>query len=258
MINEFIAVITVFIVVNGLVLLVLFKISNYLKIKAKNEFVSKLNVYDTIIDSKINEIKTLEEKIDELNGKNNEVKRIFGKSFSNSFGSYKIRNVANYTDENFYENYRYLKNAFKLDYTEIVDDFIKKVLNNDIDNQKLNDNTYKNILFKLNFDLRFTLMSKDENSQIAYLMEIFNDDEIAVLNYFVKNNDDFKLLTFIEFVKNNEILNSSKVEIRVAKDLFYINKQNGDDRINFVIDEDILEGLKIIYKNKVYDYSFGR
>jgi len=251
MINEFIAVIAVFVVVNGFVLLILGKISAHLKSTSKNVFITRLNVYDDIIDSKINEIKTLEKKILELNSSENGVNRIVGGT-GKSFGDYNIRQVADYTDSKFYENYRYLKDSFKLDYNNIVNEFIEQVLNKDT----MGDAIYVSMLDKLDFDVKFTLLTKDEKSQLEYLKENFNAKENYLLGEFIKNQGRFNLLQFIEYLKNSKIMNSFNALVRVSKDLSNID--NSDKRLSFEVDEDILEGLKIIYKNKVYDYSFRR
>lgn len=253
MINEFIAVLAVFVVVNGFVLLILYKIGGFLKTKSKNEFMSKLNVYDEIIDSKINEIKSLEKKLDELSGNNKEITRIFG-SKGNIIGGYNVKPIADYTDSRFFDNYLYLRDSFKLDYDGIINDFVSNVLNNNVEQ----NNIYNDILKKLDFDTKFSLMGKDVNGQIDELNKIFTDEESTVLYGFVNSVSAFKLSDFIEFIRNNQIINSDVVEIRLSKDLSHINTMETDERINFIIDENILEGLKIIYKNKVYDYSFGR
>ncbi|MGL5972399.1 MAG: hypothetical protein ACRCZK_01585 [Oscillospiraceae bacterium] len=252
MISDLIAVISVFVIVNGFIILILGQVSANLRYRAKNEFITRLNVYDDIIDNKILEIKELENKIEDISREGEITYNQHNNVGSNNASNFTIAKVADYTDESFFENYRYLKESFKLNYEEIINQFKQKFL---LENNTI-DSYFSSIKEKIIFDVRYKLLLKNKDEQLEYLNNIFIKEENEILNKFIEDKGNFELLEFINFVEENKTLIDKNAIVRLSKDLETIICE--DDHIDFIVDEDIIEGLKIIYRNKIYDYSFGR
>lgn len=254
MINQFIAVVAVFTIVNGLVIILLNKLSLNLKNEARKAFVVKLNIFDEIIDSKISEIKALESRIKSLSEDKRVTRNISKKSLdSNNYSVSAIKSV-DYKDISFFDNYNYLKYKFNLDYESILNLFIEDVLNK---NNNETINTYLSIIEKLDFDVRYNILMKTPKEQIDFLKnKLFDLQESSVIDKYMEDKIDFDFINFYSYIKEQTLIYENKATVILSKDLANLSKM--DDRIEFVVDDKILEGIKIMYKNKIYDYSFGR
>ena len=150
-------------------------------------------------------------------------------------------------EENIDTVYKQIKSSFSFDYTEIIKQFIKSnVDNNDISNE------LKNIRDKFSNKIIYKINCVDVELQKEIIKNILSDDEINLLDYDF-DNSKFNILNFINFLEYKIIKESNDIEIVVGYqdiDYSYI-----DERITMIYDNNITEGIKICYHNKVYDFS---
>ena len=70
---------------------------------------------------------------------------------------------------------------------------------------------------------------------------------------FDEEDDDFDVLGFTDFLKHTAGKNDPHVFVSVAEN--EEDYSNEERKIVCLVDQNICEGLKIVYQNKVYDYS---
>ncbi len=162
--------------------------------------------------------------------------------------------TARYIDNDFFEEYKIAKDKLmSIDKQDVINNIIEKVpFEGDMKLYKL----ALGILSKLNFEAKYDLCSSSGEDQLRILSESFNAKEKEILLQYVENIEDFEefdVLEFIDYVKKIERDNAPQVFVSVAeneKDL-----SNKSKNIVCNVDGNICEGLKIVYQNKVYDYS---
>ena len=221
----------------------------------KNKFVDGLKEYDYLLENRENELNNLNEIIEEKKLELKEVEKKIEENDSISLSTEKKNennnlNVLNdllIEEENIDTVYKQIKSSFSFDYTEIIKQFIKSnVDNNDISNE------LKNIRDKFSNKIIYKINCVDGELQKEIIKNILSDDEINLLDYDF-DNSKFNILNFINFLEYKIIKESNDIEIVVGYqdiDYSYI-----DERITMIYDNNITEGIKICYHNKVYDFS---
>lgn len=221
----------------------------------KNKFVDGLKEYDYLLENRENELNNLNGIIEEKKLELKEVEKKIEENNSISLSNEKKNennnlNVLNNLltqEENINIAYKQIKSSFSFDYTEIIKQFIKSnVDNNDISNelQNIRDKFSNKVIYKIN--------SVDVELQKEIIKNILSDDEINLLDYDF-DNSKFNILNFINFLEYKIIKESNDIEIVVGyQDIDY---SDIDERITMIYDNNITEGIKICYRNKVYDFS---
>ena len=151
--------------------------------------------------------------------------------------------------KDFKEEYKTIKQNMSFDKEE--------VLNRVVDDNTL-DNTSGSAAIELckvlNFDTIYELSTLDPDNQKTVLRESLKTDQLILLNdYLASDKGEFNIIDFSDYVK------------RIAKNEdpnFYVKtgwkQDNFDDeekKIVTIHDDDITEGIKIVHKDKLYDYS---
>lgn len=216
--------------------------------QTKTYFVDKLQVYDELIDekeSKLNEVnEKLENKkkeLEKLSDTNSKKNYIFDKSIID------IMADADYKQSFFNELQKKIDNDFDFDYEKIILEFIEK---------NVDDKDYFtciNIKKKFNSKLIYKIKSQI-NLEDAILSELEEDEKYIFYN-FKKKNKVKKIEDFLNYLDELLSITSPYIEVQVAS-----SKQNYDHLskyIKTVVNDSIYKGIKIIYKNKVYDFSLN-
>lgn len=216
--------------------------------QTKTYFVDKLQVYDELIDekeSKLNEVnEKLENKkkeLEKLSDTNSKKNYIFDKSIID------IMADADYKQSFFNELQKKIDNDFDFDYEKIILEFIEK---------NVDDKDYFtciNIKKKFNSKLIYKIKSQI-NLEDAILSELEEDEKYIFYN-FKKKNKVKKIEEFLNYLDELLSITSPYIEVQVAS-----SKQNYDHLskyIKTVVNDSIYKGIKIIYKNKVYDFSLN-
>ena len=209
-------------------------------------FVEKMHSYDDIIEDKENKIKELDKVInekEELSKKENNSESNNEKVFLYELGNPK------YKDINIFKKMKEVDEKFDYDDEKIINEFIEKNFDNEM---LIAYEKYNSIKKKFDNDKVFNLLLKREKEQIEETKKILGDSE-EILDDFMRVNKTFNLKKFISYL--NKIVNDLDPCIHIYvgrknKNYNYINKY-----IETSYDKTIFKGLKIIYKNKLYDYS---
>ena len=256
----FIAVIVVLVILIYFMTIMLRSVVSESNQKVNGYFLKNLEMYDTRYKDKVNALRR-------INVEYEDVSREL-RNMRNEMISYKTspfyaprpvpRDIfiptARYIDNDFFEEYKIAKDKLmSINKQEVIDNVIEKVpFTGNIELYE----TIQGILNKLNFDAIYDLCSSTKEDQLQIIKDSLDDNEQKLLLEYMEtleDIDEFEVLGFTDFLKHTAWKNDPHVFVSVAEnEEDYSNKERN---IVCLVDQNICEGLKIVYQNKVYDYS---
>jgi len=222
---------------------------------AKKYFVNKLQDYDYIVQEKEKQIDELTDEIKILLNNRAELERYklitLPKEKRNVAvtSTYKLK-VPKYREENFFMNYKELKQKFDFDKEELIKEFIKE------HQDKKHEQDYKTLCnFKNKFDKEaiYQLMTLTGEEQRKLLKTILTDREKQLINLNTILEKEFNILKLFEKIDEMILEVNPTINVYVSKydkDYDYI-----DPYIRTKKYANMSEGIIIEYKGKRYDFS---
>ncbi len=219
--------------------------------QTKSYFVNKLQGYDDLIrdkESKLSEIDELikdKEKGIEEDNTHNDVKT--GYAFDTNVID--LLNSTQYQDKNIFELNKKIDENFVVNYEELVKDFLALC-----DEDKDYDFCL-NLRGKFSSDVIYNLKSMMSDKQEEELKKMLSNKEYKVYEAFKLVVSDHSIDNFIDYLDQLVDLNNPKITILVGN-----KSENYDhlsENIETVFNDKIYRGIKIIYRNKVYDFSLS-
>lgn len=228
--------------------------------KVNKFFLDKIEEFDEEFDEKIDKIEELTE--------NRDVLRRQVKSLKEDMISFKTSPfyaprpvprsvyvpVARYIDNDFFEEYKSAKDMLKMDKPQIILNIYEKVpYSGNLDMYE----TALACLKVLEFDVLFELTSLPSMEQLKVVDELFEErEEKFFVDYIINEVSDpekFDILDFVSYLK--KIVNKHDPHLYVRTGEVDENLSGVHELVVSDYDDNICEGIKIIYQNKVYDYS---
>jgi uncharacterized membrane-anchored protein YhcB (DUF1043 family) len=156
---------------------------------------------------------------------------------------------ATYRDPGFLDDYAYVRQNMKLDYKGLANDLLGSLDYSESDEARL----CRSMLEKLPADRLYDIVTMQDNDQIEYLSSLFNEEEEAYLGDYTAEHGKFDLLNFHNYITNYVKDHESHVYIRTGnpEDFADLIREN----VSVLFDPGIHEGIRISFKNTVYDYS---
>lgn len=217
--------------------------------KSKSYFVDKLKEYDYLIDEKEKRLSELEIEIEKRkNGlKDNEV--LGGKpSYDFDTSIIDLLTETNYLDKNIFEINKKIEEKFIINYEDLIKDFLSNI----------NDDNKYNFCLKLrekftpNEIYNIEIMLPEERDE--YLKEFLDKEEYLIYEIFTASNS-FNMEDFIDYLNRLIELNDPTVTVLVPSKS--VNYDHIDNKIKTRVSNNIYKGIKILYRNKVYDFSLN-
>lgn len=239
-------VITVLVVVMSLVLRSTVK---QIDEKSKSYFVDKLQEYDYLIDEKEKKLSSLESEIEKRkNGleDNNVIESKTNYDFDSSIID--LLTETDYLDKNIFEINKKIEEKFIINYEDLIKDFISNIKDDDKYNFCIN--LRNKFTPSLIYDIEVMLPDDRDN----YLKEILTDEEYKVYEIFIASNK-FNMEDFIDYLNRLIELNDPNIVVLVPSK--GINYDYIDKKIKTRVSDSIYKGIKIIYRNKIYDFSLN-
>lgn len=253
--NEIVLAIIV-VVVLLVILVCLFSLTiKRVDILVKKVFVDKLQEYDFLIEDR-------EKRVEELNSnietKKNEEKELVEKiknlkdsqeEFSSNDGDVVMPISADFEDGNLLEGYKKIKDGFDFDYEKVIKKFVKDELGEDTTGeyeelQKIRSYfSHKNV---------YKISTYSGQEQKTIINELLSDDEKDKLKDLLSVSR-FSVIKFVNKLDDLIKFNDPMIYVYVSDK--NINFDNLYKNIKTIYDEKIVEGFRIEYKGKVYDYS---
>lgn len=232
------------------------------KLQLNRYFLKNLETYDRLAENKNEEIdrlqeevKTLEERVEAAKARLNAMAEAGGKTSGSSAPSGGGTVVmsepagASYRDPGFLEDYAYVRRHMKIDSRKTIDEVLKR-LNQEEDPELA---LCQDMLSKLPAEHLYDVIVMPEEDQIEYLKELFDDEEDAYLDRYVEERGVFDLLEFQNFLTNYVKSHENEVYIRTGSPEELADLESS--HVHVLYDEGVHEGIRISYKNTVYDFS---
>ena len=251
MILVFIIVCLIIAFLVSIMFLILKKTVGIVNSQTKSYFVNKLQGYDDLIQDKENRLDEIDKLIkdkekgikeEEANKQNN-----VGYAFDSNIID--IFNNTRYQDNNIIELNRKIDENFVVNYEELIKDFLTLC-----DDKNDYDFCVK-LRGKFSSDVIYKLKSTLPDDVEGVLKEMLDKKEYKVYETFKLVAVDRSIDNFISYLDELVDLNSPIIKILVGN-----KSENYDhlsEHIETVYNEKIYRGIKIIYKNKVYDFSLS-
>ncbi len=219
--------------------------------QTKSYFVNKLQGYDDLIQDKENKLIEIETKIkDKEKGINEEETNRDGKqNYAFDSNVIDLFNATKYQDQNIFELNKKIDENFVVNYEELIKDFLT------LCDDKTDYDFCKNLRGKFDSDTIYRLKSMLFEDYEVEIKQMLNQKEYKVYEAFKLVTSENNIDNFIDYLDQLVDLNDPKVRILVG------NKSENYDHLNEYIEtifnDKIYRGIKIVYKNKVYDFSLS-
>ena len=230
--------------------LILKKTVGIVNSQTKSYFVNKLQGYDDLIQDKENRLDEIDKLIKDKE-KGIKEEETFNKSNSYAFDKniIDIFNNTKYQDQNIFELNKRIDENFVVNYEELIKDFLS------LCDDKSDYDFCVKLRGKFDSDTIYKLKSTLPSDLEDELKQILDNKEYKVYETFKLVTVDKSIDSFISYLDQLVDLNSPRIKILVG------NKSENYDHLSEYIDtiynEKIYRGIKIVYKNKVYDFSLS-
>lgn len=234
-----------------LMFMILRKTVRIVNSQTKSYFVNKLQGYDDLITDKENKLQEIDELIKD---KEKEIKedndKVLGKeTFAFDTNVIDLLNETKYHDKNVFEINRLVDENFVVNYEELIKDFLL------LCDEKTDYDFCVSLRDKFGSDEIYELKSMMDDERELELRKMLSDKEYKVYDAFKLIVHDNSIDNFIDYLDQLVDLNSPKIRILVGS-----KNENYDHLskyIETIFNDKIYRGIKIIYRNKVYDFSLS-
>ena len=219
--------------------------------QTKSYFVNKLQGYDDLIQDKENKLLEIDNLIKDKEKGIKEEETLTGTNQRYAFDNNVIDlfNATKYQDQNIFELNKKIDENFVVNYEELIKDFLT------LCDDKTDYNFCVNLRGKFDSDMIYRLKSMIKSDYEDELKQMLSEKEYKVYEAFKLVTSDNNVDNFIDYLDQLVDLNNPKVKILVG------NKSENYDHLNeyieTVFNDKIYRGIKIVYKNKVYDFSLS-
>lgn len=246
-----------FIIACGIITLLVFfmfvilkKTVNVVNSQTKTYFVDKLQAYDSLIDEKEQKLNKIDEllKNKEL-GLKDEEKIVKKDGYDFDYNIIDLFNSTEYQNKELLKITRLIEEKFDFDHEKLVKDFLRCIKNvNRYDFcLKLKEKFTSSIIYEVK-----TLLDQELDD---YMKILLDSNEYNIYLLFKDLNGKFVIEDFVDYLDRLVDLNNPTITIYVSN-----KKENYDylsKHIKTIVSDDIYSGIKIVYKDKVYDFSLS-
>ena len=217
--------------------------------QTKSYFVNKLQGYDDLIAERETKLSEIDELIKnkEIGKENNRRNLMGGYAFDTEMID--LFNSTEYQDKNIFALNRKIDETFIVNYEELIKDFLTFC-------DDSNDYDFcLNLRNKFNSEKIYNLKSMLEDDMQKELQLYLTEKEYKIYEAFKVIISEHSIENFVVYLDQLVDLNSPKVIILVGS-----KHENYDHLSEFIetkYNDKIYRGIKIIYKNKVYDFSLS-
>ena len=238
----------------GILILVMFLILKNAVTKISNQtkayFIDKLQAYDYLInekEEKLNEInKQIKDKELEIKEDN---KASDKKNYEFDYNIIELFNETKYQDNSLFELNRLIDKEFNFNYEKIIETFVSLIKDND------NYSFCLNLRKRIDSEMIYQLSILNEEERREFLKNELSKEEYKIYEIFEETMDKTTPEAFVEYLDQLLSLNNPNIVVLVGND-----KENYDyisDYVKTKVSKDIYKGIKVIYKDKIYDFSLN-
>jgi len=218
--------------------------------QTKTYFVDKLQAYDSLIDEKEKRLNEIDEllKNKELGLIDEEV--ILKKDgYDFDYNIIDLFNNAEYQNKELLRITKLIGEKFDFNHEKLIRNFLMCI--NNVDKYEfclnLKNKFTSGIVYKIK-----TLLDMEIDD---FMEEFLNENEYTIYLLFKDLNGTFTIEDFVDYLDRLVDLNDPTITIYVSN-----KKENYDylsKYVKTVVADDIYSGIKIVYKDKIYDFSLS-
>ena len=250
--------VTLFIIVSLIIAFLVFLMFMILKktvrivnSQTKSYFVNKLQGYDEIIAEKENKLQEIDELIkDREKGiKEDNNKELSKGGYAFDPNVIDLLNETKYQDKNVLEINKLIDENFVVNYQELIRDFLS------LSEENTDYEFCLNLRNKFDSDTIYKLKSMMSEDREVEIKKMLTNKEYKVYEAFKLIVMENTIENFIDYLDQLVDLNNPEITILVGS-----KSENYDhlsENIKTVFNDKIYRGIKIIYRNKVYDFSLS-
>lgn len=243
------------------ILYVLYQAIGVTKKQVSSCFIKELEDYNDYLNERKDEYSKIEQKKEEIEGKIVEMEGVMSALKSSPYYAPKdIKRemfvpTARYIDNEFFDAHKAVNDKLNnIDYKDLIKRLKEKYPY--VGNREAYDGACS-ILEQLTTDVMYRVCNFSPDEQLEIMKSALNESEMKLLSEYLELNEeqDFEILDFQTYLREVKTENDPKMYIRVGnKNLV---KESTDD-IVYQFDDNISEGIKVIFQNKNYDFSIYR
>ena len=218
--------------------------------QTKLYFVDKLQEYDYLIDQKEKKLNEINKEIQEREFKKGSEDTGTNRStYEFDYQIIDLLNKTKYQDKNIFDMNKRIDEKFDIDYIGLLRSFLEQVLD---------DGTYQfciSLREKFNSERIYLLKVMSVDEQRESMKEFLSEQEYLIYETFLKIHPKGDVDEFIDYLNELVDLNNPNVLVYVGS-----KSENYDHLSKYVktiYSKDIYKGIKIIYRNRIYDYSLN-
>lgn len=217
--------------------------------KSKSYFVDKLKEYDYLIDEKEKKLSELESELEKRkNGLKDNIGQEGKPSYDFDSSIIDLLTETSYLDKNIFEINKRIEEKFIINYEDLIRDFLSNIK----DDNKFDFCLALRGKFTPDEIYKIEIMLPEEREE--YLKEFLSKEEYMVYEIFISSNK-FNMEDFIDYLNRLIELNDPTVTVLVPSKNMNFNYI--DNKIKTKVSASIYRGIKILYRNKVYDFSLN-
>lgn len=247
----FIAVVLVMIVMNAFLFLALTSITARVNHQVNSFFSHKLDICNNLMEQRLAQLEELRNQVEEQKQKKAELEKTeVPEEHAPQPAAVYSSTPTTYVNKHFREQYCLVRQGAHMDKAEVVRQILTQHgQTEDIPGLKQK----KAILDRFSYDSRYLLMTLGSQEQLRILEEELNDEEQQILRAYCEQNPEFSSDAFFQQLQNECSQYSDTCVIKVAPNVT-VNLPDHPEVVQ-QNDEEICEGIKVLYRGQLYDYS---
>lgn len=230
--------------------LILKKTVNVVNAQTKTYFVDKLQAYDSLIDEKEDKLKKIDELLKNKKlGLDDEKSKDGKKNYDFDYSLIEMLSSTEYQNKELLRITKLIEEKFSFDHEKIIKEFLKCI------NNVSKYDFCVSLKEKFTSDIIYEVKTLLDIEVDSYMKEFLTDKEYQVYLLFKDLNGSFVVEDFIDYLDRLVDLNNPIITVYVSN-----KKENYDylsKNIKTIVSDDIYSGIKIVYKDKVYDFSLS-
>lgn len=218
--------------------------------QTKTYFVDKLQAYDSLIDEKEQRLNEIDEllKNKEL-GLINEETTLKKDGYDFDYNIIELFNSTEYQNKELLRITKLIGEKFEFNHEKLIKQFLTCI--NNVDKYEF----CLNLKNKFTSEIVYNIKTLLDNELDSFMRDFLTDKEYDIYILFRDLNGNFLIEDFVDYLDRLVDLNDPTVTIYVS------NKRENYDylskHIKTVVADDIYSGIRIVYKDKIYDFSLS-
>lgn len=248
MIDNLIAIGIIGVVINLIMFFALRTLSKKFSQNMKNQLFDSMSYYSDLLKEKEERLQELNAQIQDANPNQDSVVEE-----GMQRGLNLVEKHIEYQNEQFFDTYKLIKENFRRDYKRLIQEFIEKNVKGQEGEAMEEYNRYRIMREKMNQAVCYELMTTVEEELEEKLKNLFTKWEYQEIQKYCQREDGFDAGEFCDWLNEKLKQEAPRAVIKVSGELRALETKTADYEIQY--DESLIEGVKILYKGRVFDYS---